>query len=235
MGISVIIPVLNEAGTIGPTIAGIKGREGGRVAEVIVADGGSADETTDIAAEAGARVIRCEVTGRAAQMNRGARVASQPVLYFLHADSLPPAGFDEQILRSIAEGYPAGCFQLGFDSDHPILRFYAWCTRFDIDAFRFGDQSLYITRELFDEIGRFDPHLTVMEDNEMVRRIKRSHPYKILPGKVITSSRKYRANGVVRLQLIFSLIYVLFFLGLSQEKLVSIYKTLIDDGETTAG
>jgi rSAM/selenodomain-associated transferase 2 len=228
MRISVIIPALNEADVIGQTIRELKARAEGHVHEIIVADGGSSDQTRDIAHTAGARVIETGRKGRAHQMNTGAEATGSEVLYFLHADSIPPPGFDQTIITAFRDGYPAGCFRLAFDSKHPLLRFYAWCTRFDIDAFRFGDQSLFITRDLFKSIGGFNPTLIVMEDNMMVRRIKKEGGFYISPKKVITSARKYRENGVIRLQLIFILIYTLFFFGVSQETLVSTYKKLIN-------
>ncbi|MDR8392671.1 TIGR04283 family arsenosugar biosynthesis glycosyltransferase [Aliifodinibius sp. S!AR15-10] len=228
MRISVIIPALNEADVIGQTIRELKTRNGQHVHEIIVADGGSTDQTREIAETSGARVIETARKGRARQMNAGAEAASSELFYFLHADSIPPRGFDQTIMTALQDGYPAGCFRLAFDSKHPLLRFYAWCTRFDIDAFRFGDQSLFITRDLFKSVGGFNPKLIVMEDNVMVRCIKKEGGFYISPKKVITSARKYRENGVIRLQLIFVLIYTLFFLGVSQETLVSTYKKLIN-------
>jgi hypothetical protein len=116
---------------------------------------------------------------------------------------------------------------LSFDNDHFLLNFYAWCTRFDIDAFRFGDQSLFITAELFKQVGGFREDHIVMEDQEIVKRIKKTAPFKVLPDEVTTSSRKYLANGVVRLQCVFTLIFMLYKAGVSQSKLVLIYKKLI--------
>ncbi|MDX1618942.1 MAG: TIGR04283 family arsenosugar biosynthesis glycosyltransferase [Balneolaceae bacterium] len=227
MKISIIIPVLNEAETIGRLVTELHRRENGAIGEIVVVDGGSADATVARAEEAGARVFASEEKGRAVQMDFGAERARFPMLYFLHADSRPPEQFDQKILRAHREGYPAGCFRLAFDWDHPVLNFYAWCTRFDLDAFRFGDQSLFISKELYDRIGGYKTGLILMEDNEIIRRIKNDQPFKILPDEVVTSARKYRANGVVRLQLIFTMIYVLFFLGISQERLIRIYKKFI--------
>lgn len=229
MKISIIIPALNEAERIGSLVRELRQRGSGSVGEIIVVDGGSGDPTATRAEEAGARILEPDKKGRAVQMNFGAEHARHPLLYFLHADSMPPERFDSKILQARADGYRAGCFRLGFDRDHTILGFYAWCTRFDLNAFRFGDQSLFISKRLFEEIGGYDPTLKVMEDNEIVRRIKKEHPFKIIPEEVVTSARKYSANGIIRLQLIFILIYVLFFFGISQEKLVSTYKKLVSE------
>ncbi len=227
MDIEVIIPTLNEEDIITESIRTVKERSVGHVSEVVVVDGGSTDATVSRADEAGATVFETSQKGRARQMNMGAVRTSAPLLYFLHADSKPPVKFDQQIMDAFNDNYPAGCFRLAFDLDHPILNFYAWCTRFDIDAFRFGDQSLFITRELFEELNGFDEDLMVMEDNVMVREIKKEAQFSIIADNVVTSSRKYERVGVIRLQLIFILIYTLFFVGFSQEQLVSTYKKLV--------
>lgn len=227
MNISIVIPTLNEEEMIGPTLRAIRERSCGHVEEIIVADGGSVDNTVFVAGREGATsVVRVSQRGRARQMNEGAAQASSKLLYFLHADSLPPHHFDRHIVNAYNNGSPAGCFRLAFDDNHPLLTFYAWCTRFDLDAFRFGDQSLYISKKLFNDIGGFNPDLIVMEDNMMVRKIKESGDFDIIPKNIVTSARKYRKVGILRLQLIFILIYTLFFLGFSQDSLVRTYKKL---------
>lgn len=227
MKISVVIPALNEEQTIGANLRELRERSSFRVGQIIVSDGGSRDATRTEAALAGADVVYSPARGRAAQMNAGAEAAEGEILYFLHADTLPPPGYDRMIEQAAQAGFPAGCFRLGFDSSHPVLRFYAWCTRFDLDAFRFGDQSLFIERKFFNTTGGYRSGLLVMEDNEMVRRIKKERPFKIIPANVTTSARKYRENGVIRLQFIFTLIFILYHLGFSQEKLATLYRRLV--------
>jgi len=226
--ISIIIPVLNEEEIIGSLIGEVKERENGFTDEIIVVDGGSTDGTVEMAQKSGVTVIRAEERGRARQMNTGARQAQGTILYFLHADSIPPERFDRKIKETVVDkGYDAGCFRLQFDDDHPLLTFYAWFTKFNLNLFRFGDQSLFISKRLFNKIGGYAEDLIVMEDNEIVRRIKQAGTFKVLPSSVITSARKYRDNGVLKLQLIFTVIYVLFYLGFSQEYLIEFYRSNI--------
>ena len=151
--LSIIIPTLNEEETIRPLLKHLRQTAGLPVPEIIVADGGSRDRTVERARREGARILECETSGRALQLNRGAKAASGDILYFLHADSLPPEGFDRFIRRAVKDRADAGCFRLRFDSDHPLLRFYAWFTRFNLDSFRFGDQSLFVTRFCFERTG----------------------------------------------------------------------------------
>lgn len=228
MKISVIIPTYNEADFITETIQNVRDRGRKFLHEIIVADGGSSDQTLQKAEVADVRVTKSPQKGRASQMNYGARHAKGEMLYFLHADTLPPHGFDEAILQALKQGHDAGCFQLSFDEPHGLLQLYSRFTRFNIDAFRFGDQSLFITREAFQALQGFRDDHIVMEDQEIVRRIKRSHSFTILNDSVTTSARKYRKNGVVKLQFIFTLIFALYYLGLDQKNLVRLYGNLID-------
>lgn len=229
MKISVIIPALNEGDSIDSSVSGIFNAKGAHehVEEVIVVDGGSTDETAEIAKNHGAKVIAGSPRGRAAQMNYGARHATGDIFYFIHADTCPPARFDESIIRNIKSGTDAGCFRLRFDNPHLLLRFFGWCTRFDIPWFRFGDQSLFITRSLFRETGGFNEQHRVMEDNEMTRRLRKYGEFTILPEEVITSARKYEQAGIGKLQLLFASIVLLYELGASQKVLADWYKTAL--------
>ncbi len=225
--LSVIIPALNEEASLPGLLHYLFRELASSPAEVIVVDGQSTDETVEVARKAGARVTTAARVGRAPQMNKGARFARGRVLYFLHSDTYPPPRFFRCIEKAVQSGYEAGCFQLGFDQDHWLLRLYSWFTQFDINAFRFGDQSLFITSTLFRRIKGFDEDLKVMEDNEIIHRLKRETSFKIMPGQVMTSARRYREHGVLRLQLVFILIYSLYHLGVSQEILLDIYRQWI--------
>ncbi|MEX0680495.1 MAG: TIGR04283 family arsenosugar biosynthesis glycosyltransferase [Balneolales bacterium] len=227
--ITVIIPAFEEEGHIGKLVRYLKTEAvHPGFSEILIVDGNSRDRTVREAEDAGAHVIVTSKKGRACQMNKGARHARGSVFFFLHADTFPPETFAGDILGAVSRGKQAGCFRLSFDDPHIILRLYGWFTRFDINVFRYGDQGLFITKELFETAGGFDESLLVMEDNEIIRRIKNLGNYFIIPKKVVTSARKYRDNGVIRLQLVFVLIFIMFNLGVSQERLVRVYKRLIE-------
>jgi len=226
--ISIIIPTYNEAGTIEKLLdylLQLKANEA--IHEIIVTDGGSIDNTCQLAQQSGAWSVVSPKKGRGAQMNYGAFLATGNVLYFLHADSYPPKSFWKDIKYAISQGYASGCYQLAFDSSNWFLRFNAWFTRFDINAVRFGDQSLFVTKEVFEKSGKFREDLIIMEDQEIIGRIKKHSHFKVLSGKVTTSARKYIDNGVYKLQGIFFLIYFLYQLGVPQDKLVKLYKRII--------
>jgi rSAM/selenodomain-associated transferase 2 len=227
MKLSVIIPVFNEEDIIADTIETVRENGGDFLHGIIVVDGNSTDNTVPEAEATGAKVVTSPTKGRAAQMNYGAEQAEGEILYFLHADSKPPTNFDQKIVEAISSGFKSGCFQLAFDTDHFLLDFYAWCTRFDIDAFRFGDQSLFVEQSAFFEVGGFREDHLVMEDNEIVRRIKKKYSFVILDDAVETSARAYLKVGIIKLQLIFILIYLLCFLGVEQETLADIKRKAI--------
>jgi rSAM/selenodomain-associated transferase 2 len=231
--VSIIIPTYNEAAAIPQLLHYLLQATAGGASlpELLVVDGGSTDDTLLLAQQAGARALASPRKGRAAQLNYGARQASGELLYFLHADSVPPLGFLADLQRAVAQGYPAGCFRLAFDHGHWFLRFSAWCTRLPFTAVRFGDQSLFVRRELFEQVGGYREDLLLMEDQDIVGRLRARAPFRLLPGAVTTSARKYLANGVFRLQGLFFLITGLYYLGVPQPTLVRFYRRLIRLGK----
>lgn len=224
--LSIIIPTYNEADQIAQTISKVHAAKGKHEAEIIVVDGGSSDDTIAIVEQCGATVVKCE-RNRAEQLNKGASVAKHPILYFLHADSIPPNDFPTQILNTYNKGFTSGCFRLAFDCNHWFLKANAWFTRFDVNAVRFGDQSLFVAKEVFEKSGGFRENLLVMEDQEIIHRIKKHSRFKVLNDVVITSARKYRNNGVYRMQGIFYRIWAMYYLGYSQQQMLKVHRRLI--------
>ncbi len=225
--ISIIIPTYNEAAGIKTTIQNVFVAAKTHIPEIIVVDGGSSDETMAIAKQAGAMAVKSERKGRAAQMNNGVQFAKHDILYFLHADSTPPVNFISKILTAIENGAKSGCFRLKFDHEHWFLNANAWFTRFNVNAVRFGDQSLFVLKDVFKESGGFQENLVMMEDQEIIHRLKQQGKFKVLNDVVITSARKYRDNGVYRMQGIFFRIWIMYYLGYSQEKMLQVHRKLI--------
>jgi rSAM/selenodomain-associated transferase 2 len=222
--ISIIIPVLNEANLIGKQITHIRNNTTTNgIREIIVIDGGSTDKTVEIAKSHRVKVLPSE-RGRAKQMNLGASLAKGDVLYFLHADTFPPQGFDHLILNSIHKGSKAGCFRMKFDHTNWFLNFFAWCTRINLIICRGGDQSLFVHKSLFNNIGGFNEAYRIFEDNECIRRIYKHTKFNILPQHVRTSARKYEENGMLKLQYHFGMIHLKNYLGAPPEALYNYYK-----------
>lgn len=223
--ISIIIPVLNEAETISDHIVHlINSSSKDNIAEIIVVDGGSTDDSTKLISQfSEVRLLKSE-KGRARQMNLGANYATGDILYFLHADSKPPINFDLLIIEEINKGNLAGCFKMKFDSNHWWLKLAGWLTQFRWRACRGGDQSQFISKRLFEEINGFDEQFVIYEDNDLINKLYKRNEFVVIKEWLTTSSRKYKANGIWKLQYHFWAIYMMKWFGASPEKLFEYYK-----------
>ncbi len=194
--LSVVIPTLDEAGSLPGTLACVRRAAG---IEIILADGGSRDATREIAARAGARVL-VTAGGRAAQQNAGAAVARGRHLLFLHADTLLPEGYADLIRRALERpATAAGAFRFRTDGVGAALRLVEWVAGFRSDLFQlpYGDQCLFMEKRVFDELGGFAA-LPIMEDYELVRRLRRRGPVVTLSEPAITSARRWQRLGALR-------------------------------------
>lgn len=229
--ISIIIPMLNEAEHIGRLLQHlIANTKYINKIEIIVVDGGSTDNSIKIVktfTQTNIKLINSS-KGRAKQMNTGAKAATGTILYFLHADSFPPKYFDKFILNEIQKDIHAGCFRLKFDSNHWWLRLAGWFTKFNFKACRGGDQSLFVTKALFDKIGGFDESYIIYEDNIFINQLYSLNQFTVINNPIITSARLYKKHGVFKLQFYFWMIYLKRWLGASASELYDYYKRKID-------
>lgn len=227
MRISVVIPTYNEEENIGKLIQDLKRYGGEYLTEIIVADAPSKDQTALRARQAGAKVIVSDEPGRASQMNAGARAASGDVLYFVHADVGIHPDFAHDIKQSLENGYQIGCYRYEFDIPKPILKFNAYCTRYDRIWCRGGDQTLFIPKAEFEQLGGFREDHHVMEDYEFILRARRKLRFRIIPKNVVVSARKYESNSYFRVNLANMTIFAMYFLRVSQPTLIRTYKSMI--------
>ena len=205
MKLSVVIPALDEAERIETAIRGAFDPPldaDASTLEVIVVDGGSADATAQVAAAAGARVLRSE-RGRARQLAAGVRASDGDVVLFLHADTRLPAGWRAAVRDALRdEQVVGGAFRLCFDERSPVFRFIEWGARWRMRLWRFpyGDQALFVRRRALEAIGGI-PEVPLMEDLDLVYRLKRVGRLALLAAPVVTSARRYRAGGPLRTML----------------------------------
>lgn len=222
--ISIIIPVFNEAAHIGKLLTYLLNNiNWEHIAEIIVVDGESTDETKRIILGFGQVAYVNAPKGRASQMNAGAFTAKGDLLYFLHADTFPPLGFDRKVIEA-SKSYHAGCFRLKFKNpDHFLLRLAPWFTRFNSQIFRGGDQSLFIRKDSFMFLEGFNEDYAICEDIEFIGRIKQHFSFKVINDYVVTSERRFRRNGTLALYFNFLVIHLKNWRGESPEALHQYY------------
>ncbi len=196
MRISVVIPALNEAACIRRAVASCWNAE---LDEVLVADGGSTDDTPQLAADSGAQVVHSS-RGRAVQQNLGAQHATGEVLLFLHADSwlAPEAG--RQVRDCLADAaVQAGAFRQRIESERGLFRILERgnAARARLRGMAYGDQGIFMRREAFESLGGF-PHVELMEDLLLMRAFRKLGRLSVLPGPLYVHPRRWEKRGIVR-------------------------------------
>lgn len=226
--LSVIIPTHNEAGNIGRLVADLRRYAPVGAVEILVVDANSPDGTAAAARAAGATVLESPRPGRANQMNYGAQQARGDIFYFVHADVRIHPDYVATIREAVARGDAAGCYRFRFDSNHPLLRLNSYGTRFKGLMSRGGDQTLFISRALFEQLGGFNEAFVIMEDFEIIQRIRRVARFHIVPQDVVVSARKYETNSWLRVQLANLTAFSMYFLKLPPTRIARTYKALLN-------
>ena len=227
--ISIIIPVLNEEKNIASVLSKLENAAG---VEIIIVDGGSADNTVEVARTFGKNaVVEVRVVetarGRAHQMNAGAKLAGGEMLLFLHADTELPEKFEAWVRRVLdGPNVVAGAFELEITASVAGLRWVErgvkWRSR--VLQMPYGDQAIFLKAGAFWEAGGF-PELPLMEDFELVRRLRRRGNIALVPVAVRTSGRRWQKLGVLRTTLINQIIIIAYLLGVSPKTLANWYRS----------
>ncbi len=210
--LSIVVPVLNEAGLIEAALAGLQGfRERG--AELIVVDGGSRDGTAELAAPLASRLVRAP-KGRALQMNAGARAATGNVLLFLHADVQLPQDADRRLAEAFEAGAVWGRFDVRLSGFQPLLRIVeaSMNGRSRLTGIATGDQALFMRREAWEWAGGY-PGIPLMEDIALSKILKRLARPVCLRERVVVSSRRWEEEGVLRTVLLMWWLRLRYFFG----------------------
>jgi rSAM/selenodomain-associated transferase 2 len=219
--ISVVIPALNEEDSLAATVASARGPQ---VREVIVVDGGSSDRTLALAERLADRVL-AGPRGRAVQMNAGAAAAGGDVLLFLHADTRLPENFAAAVLFALGDpGAVGGRFDVWLQPSSPLLALTSALInlRSRLSRIATGDQAIFVRRGVFEDLGGFPP-LPLMEDVAFSRSLKRAGRIVCLRERVISSSRRWQRDGVVRTILLMWSLRLLYFCGVSPARLRRVY------------
>lgn len=209
--ISIVIPLLNEAGQIAVRLQALQALR--EQCQLVVVDGGSDDGSAALAAPLVDKLLQGP-RGRARQMNLGAAEADGEILLFLHADTRLPADAVTVIRQAVAVGYRWGRFDVAFDSPLPIFKLIAlmmnWRSRLtDIAT---GDQALFVTRQAFAEVGGF-PDIALMEDIAISAKLKKLGRPCCIGSRVVTSARRWQQYGVLPTILLMWRLRLAYFFG----------------------
>jgi rSAM/selenodomain-associated transferase 2 len=220
--VSIIVPTLNEASQITHTLLALKALQGEK--ELLVVDGGSDDQTVQLVQERGIRVVRSS-RGRGVQLHAGAQHSQGDVLWFVHADTVPPVWAIGEIRRALSD--PAnvgGNFGLTFDGTtraarmlttiYPALRLLNLC---------YGDSGIFIRRETYDKIGGFCSY-PLFEDLDLLKRARRAGKFVHLECKLVTSSRRFENRNFALMWAHWTALQVLYWGGVSPNLLARWYR-----------
>lgn len=227
--LSVIIPTLNEADSLGRTIEAVKSLD--KNIEIIVVDGGSSDETISIAEKSGATILKSEC-GRGTQMHAGAKAANGDVLWFIHADSLPAPETVGQIKKALKNSETAGGnFTILFEGETGAAKFmtrlYPKLRKIKLV---YGDSGIFVRREIYRKIGGFKP-FPLFEDLDFVNRLRHEGDFLNLPAAMTTSSRRFEGRSFVLMFSRWSFLQILYWLGISPHKLIKLYLPIRERGK----
>jgi len=225
MKLSIVIPTLNEAAYCTPFFDQLIRLA--KAHEIIVVDGGSLDETVSLARERGFLVIQTKA-GRAVQLSKGALEAKGDFLLFLHADLRVDETFTSEIERAIEEKVELAAFKIRFDKTDWFLSANAFFSRFTHPNFHFGDQGLWISRELYQKCGGYDESAMILEDQDIYRRACKFRKAVKFNSTLAVSARKYRKYGVFRLQFFYYRLWMMSKLGYSNALLAERYKDFLN-------
>lgn len=218
--ISVIMPVLNEAKILENTLSQLQLELGSH--ELIVVDGGSTDTSVQIAEKYGKVVI--SERGRARQLNTGVAVATGDILIFLHADIWLESGALMAVATAISSGYVGGGFRQKIDGKNVLYRLIEMAGDFRGKCLKvfYGDSGIFLARADFQKIGGF-PDVPILEEMEFSKGLRRLGKTTLLTPYIHISARRWEARGILRTTLNNWLITLLYFLGVSPEKLAKLY------------
>ena len=231
--ISIIIPTLNEENSIAQTLSAVARLDGS--VEVVVVDGGSDDETGRLVRASGVRLIESE-RGRGAQMHVGALATRGSVLWFLHADTSPPADGIRHILESLRDPrVVGGNFNVAFDSNRFSARCLTWLYRqLRVVGLSYGDSAIFVRREAYERSGGFKP-LPIFEDVDFLRRTKKCGKFVHLSATVVTSERRFEGGRFVGTFMGWTALQLLYWLGVNPRRLGALYVPVREGGDRLSG
>ena len=218
--ISIIIPTLDEAENLRETLDALRDFDN---AEIIVVDGGSADATVAIARDYDVKILHSQ-RGRGTQLQTGGAAASGDVLWFVHADTIAPPEAIFEIKKALKDSrIVGGNFTIRFDGERFAAKFLTWLyPQLNLLGLIYGDSAIFVRREIYERIGGFRDY-PIFEDLDFIQRLRKTGEIATLPSIVTTSSRRFEDKSFVLTFARWTLLQILYWLGVSPETLLKIY------------
>lgn len=220
--ISIVIPALDEADELAATLDALKSLADENV-EIILVDGGSTDATISIAQNYDVKILHSP-RGRGRQLQIGGAAARGEILWFLHADTIAPLDAVFEIKRALQNPrIVGGNFTIRFDGTRFAARFLTWLyPKLNLLGLIYGDSAIFVRREVYEKIGGFKP-FPIFEDLDFVERLRQAGKIVTLSSVVATSSRRFENKSFLLTFLRWTILQVLYWLGVSPENLMKIY------------
>lgn len=220
--VSIIVPALNEASHIHDTIRALQALEGEN--EILVVDGGSHDQTVEVVRQAGVTVFE-SACGRGTQQHLGALKARGDILWFVHADTIPPPHAISDIVGALHDSSViGGNFGLIFDGNsraarqltaiYPALRWLNLC---------YGDSGIFVRRTIYDAVGGFCP-FALFEDLDLLRRLRKVGRFVHLDTRILTSSRRFEKRNFASMWMHWTALQILYWAGVHPNLLARWYR-----------
>jgi rSAM/selenodomain-associated transferase 2 len=220
--VSIIVPTLDEAAQICATLSALQALQGDK--EILVVDGGSKDETIALAVAAGVPVLQ-SARGRGHQQHGGALATEGDVLWFVHADTIPPPGAISEMNEALQDtSVVGGNFGLTFDGSsraarqltaiYPTLRYLNLC---------YGDSGIFVRRAVYNAVGGFRP-LAIFEDLDLLRRLRGEGRFVHLKPRILTSSRRFENRNFAGMWLHWTALQILYWAGVEPNALAKLYR-----------
>lgn len=230
MVLSIIIPVYNEQENLIKRLSFLSNEANKFPIEIIVCDSPESIDESKMICKEYSKVthLDCKKKGRAAQMNFGATKATGKIFLFLHADVILPTDFYEQIITATNHNFKAGFFAYQFDKKSWFLSFNSSFTKKDGLFAGGGDQCQFFTRETFLNLQGYNEEFCIMEDFEMLDRVRiQKIPFTIIQSKATVSARKYEQNSWLKVNLINGIVFLQYKFGTHPTKLRKTYKSVL--------
>lgn len=219
---TVVIPTLNEAPSVVATLNAVQ--QFSESVEVIVVDGGSTDNTFALAEGCRAQVVSGP-QGRGSQLRVGAALGKGELLFFLHADSLPPGDTVQRITQAMSDpAVVGGNFEIRFAGEFFAARFLTWLYHhLSLIGLRYGDSGFFVRRLDYEAVGGFRPY-PIFEDLDLLRRLRKRGRFVRVPAVVTTSSRRFEGRYFARVFAWWTVLQILYWLGVSPIRLGRWYR-----------